>query len=601
MPTAADLIAKLELIAKMMDVLGEDPFRASAHSRAARTLGDFPGDLGQLAADRGALLAIEGIGPKMADKIQEYFATGEMAEFTELRSRVPDGLLDLFEVPGLGPKTIRTLWLEGGVTDKASLKRIIDDGSILKLPRMGAKSVEKLKSSIAFTETAAQRLSLGLVLPLAEAIVKRLGAAPGVGKVSFAGSLRRGKETIGDIDLLACGKSHGAVAEAFCSMPGVTEVLAKGENKCSVRMTIDQHTARWKKKDEDPSAAGFQVDLRIVDASHWGAALLYFTGSKEHNVAIRERALRMGMTLNEYGLFPEDKTTKEPPQSRGIKPVAAATEQDIYKALHMPYVAPEIREDRGEIDLQKAPDLIELGDVKAELHAHTTASDGRLSIVELAEEAKRRGFHTIAVTDHSRSSAIANGLSPERLREHIKAVHAARREVHGIHILAGSEVDILQDGSLDYDDELLAELDIVVASPHVALSQEPAVATARLLKAIRHPLVHILGHPCGRLINRRAGLSPDIGELAAAAKEHGVALEINAHWMRLDLRDIHVRAVVEAGCNVAINCDVHEREDYDNLRYGVLTARRGWVAPGSCVNTWSRERLDAWRLGKRKR
>jgi DNA polymerase (family 10) len=351
-----------------------------------------------------------------------------------------------------------------------------------------------------------------------------------------------------------------------------------------------------------------QVDLRVLDDSCWGAALMYFTGSKEHNVKLRERALKMGLTLNEYGLFPEDGEA-EPPQKRGVKPVAGKTEEEVYHKLGLEFVPPEMREDRGELDVHArgakggkgagSVALIDIADIKAELHAHTTASDGRLSILELAIEAKRRGFHTIAVTDHSKSSVIANGLQPDRLRKHIKAIHAAREEIKGITILAGSEVDILADGSLDYDDDLLAELDVVVASPHTALSQDSATATKRLLKAIRHPMVHILGHPTGRLINKRAGLSPDMRELIAAAKEHNVALEINAHWMRLDLRDTHVRAAVEGGALIAIDCDVHEIEDYDNLRYGVMTGRRGWLSADACINTWPAAKLHKWLKAKR--
>jgi DNA polymerase (family 10) len=336
----------------------------------------------------------------------------------------------------------------------------------------------------------------------------------------------------------------------------------------------------------------------VLPPASYGAALMYFTGSKDHNVALRERALKMGMTLNEYGLFPEDKE-KTPPHARGVRPVAAKTEADIYQALKLPYLPPEVRESRGELELKETPGLIELSDIKAELHAHTTASDGSMSIVDLARRAKARGFHTIAVTDHSQSSSIANGLKPDRLRKHVEAIRRAGEEVEGITILAGSEVDVLADGALDYKDEVLELLDVVIASPHASLSQEPAIATKRLLKAVRHPLVHILGHPTGRLINKRPGLSPDMAEIIAAAKEHGVALEINAHWMRLDLRDVHVRAAIEAGCAIAIDCDVHAPEDFENLRYGVVTARRGWVTPGSCVNAWTAKRLHAWLKSKR--
>jgi DNA polymerase (family 10) len=420
---------------------------------------------------------------------------------------------------------------------------------------------------------------------------------PGVKQIAFAGSLRRGKETIGDLDIIVATDDPAPVSEAFRTMPEVEQVLAAGPTKSSVRVNVGAASGRRKQS----AVLGCQSDLRVVAPQSWGAALMYFTGSKEHNVALRERALKRGLTLNEYGLFPDDKKDT-PPQTRGVKPVAGATEEEIYKALGMPYIPPEIREHHGEIALDRTPRLVELGDIKAELHAHTTASDGRLSITELAMLAKLRGFHTIAVTDHSKSSPIAGGLSPDRLRQHITAVREANEQARasgwGVTILAGSEVDILADGRLDYDDDLLAQLDIVVASPHAALSQDPAVATARLLKAIRHPSVNILAHPTGRLVNKRAGLSLAMNELVAAAKEHAVALEINAHWLRLDLRDVHVRAAVDADCVIAIDCDVHEPADFDNLRYGVLTARRGWLTPGACINSWPAEKLHGWLKAK---
>jgi DNA polymerase (family 10) len=594
---------KLELMAAMLDLLGEDSFRASAHSRAARQIGDSPEDLEHVS--REALLKMPGIGAKMADKIIELRTTGSIKELDELASRVPAGLLELLKVPGLGPKTVRLFWTDAGVTDAASLQRIIDDGSILKLPRMGEKKVQQIKESLAFAARAGadQRAWIGIAQPLAMSIVKAVGAIPGVERVQYAGSLRRGKETIGDIDVLASlkdGVDAQNVAEAFRALPGVTRVLAAGANKSSVMVSTQTDMGRWKSEDSGGGPSDIQVDLRIVPRESFGAALMYFTGSKEHNVAMRQRALARGLTLNEYGLFPEDKEDS-PPQSRGIKPVASAREEDVFEALGLPYVPPEIRESHGELDLSQTPRLVELSDIKAELHAHTTASDGTLSIEQLARAAHARGFHTIAVTDHSKSSAIAGGLSPERLRAHIVAVREAEKKLQDsgvdIRILAGSEVDILVDGSLDYDDDLLAALDIVVASPHASTRQDPGPATARLLRAIRHPLVHIIGHPTARLINRRPGMEPVIAELVAAAREHNTALEINAHWLRLDLRDVHVRAA--AGCLIAIDCDVHAPEDFDNLRYGVLTARRGWLTADRCVNTWTRPELEKWLTSKR--
>ena len=623
------LAERFALIGKLIELLGEDQFRANAHAKAARIVGDMAEDLGAMvdAAGPGAkkkLTEIDGIGARTADKIIEFVTTGKIAELDELAARVPAGLVPLLDVPGLGPKTVSMLWNRGGVKDIADLKRIIADGSILQLPRMGAKGVEKIKASIALIEQGRDRLPLGLARPIADRIVELLRGVEGVTRVEAAGSLRRGKETIGDIDVLIAADSAAAAkraGESFREMAGVTTVLAAGPSRSSVRMAIAPEVGRFEREGSEGDAykgPSIQVDLRVIDAESWGAALMYFTGSKEHNVRLREDALKLGLTLNEYGLFPED-GEETPPQTRGVRPVAAATEAEVYAALGLALIPPEMREDRGEIDAfssaarpgRKAREgedrgsafdasrLVSVESIRSELHAHTTASDGVLSIVELAERAKARGFHSVAVTDHSRSSAIAGGLSPDRLRKHIDDIREAQQRVNGVRILAGSEVDILADGTLDYEDELLARLDVVVASPHTALSQEASAATSRLLKAITHPLVHILGHPTGRLLNRRAGLSPDMPTLVAAAVESRTAMEINSHWLRLDLRDSHVRLCADHGALIAIDCDTHSPEDMDNLRFGVATARRGWTLAKNVVNTWDAAALNRWLTSKR--
>ncbi len=616
---------RLTRIARLQDLLGEDRFKAISHDRAARAVEGLAFDIATVAGDPAKLRAIEGIGPKIADKIAEFSRTGRMTELDELEAKVPAGVIALLNVQGLGPKTAAVLWKEGGVTDIASLRRIIADGSILGLPRMGAKSVLKLKESLDLAEQGQMRLPLGLAVPVAERFVAAMLAVKGVEKAEFAGSLRRGRDTIGDIDVLVATGDGAAAARAsvvFRTLPGVAQIITAGDNRSSVRARISADAGRFKIEGEVGEAEvgpTVQVDLRVVPVASWGAALMYFTGSKEFNIRLRERALRMGLTLNEYGLFPDD-DDKTPPQQRGIEAVAGEREEEVFSVLKLAFVPPEMREDRGEIDraekafalasagkkaTRNAPTLgagsglITLADIKAELHAHTTASDGRMSIEELVVQAKSRGFHTIAVTDHSRSSAIAGGLSPERLREHAAAVRAARKMFKGMQILAGSEVDILADGSLDYDDETLALLDIVVASPHAALSQEPEAATKRLVRVIESGKVNILGHPTGRRLNQRAGLSPDMARVIDAAKANDVALEINSHWLRLDLRDVHVRAAVDAGCLIAIDCDVHREADFDNLRYGVATARRGWLPAELCVNTWSAEKLAEW-LGRQR-
>lgn len=582
MSTNAELARIFEQMAKVLDLTGANVFRVNAHTKVARILESMTTDVAELADDPAKLTAIDGIGDGSAKKIIEYVKTGRVKEHDELVKQIPLGLLKVMEVPGLGPKTVKLLWENAGVTDIPALKAAIEAGKLDGLPRMGAKTITNIKESLEFAAHAAERMRLGEALPVAEQIVEHLRTIKGVKQVEYAGSLRRGKETIGDIDILVSATNQAAVSKAFQAMPGVKKVLAAGETRSSVRLE-----------------QGVQVDLRVLDDSSFGAALLYFTGSKEHNVALRERAIKRGYRLNEYGLFPDDGTDDDRPlQDRGVKPVAARTEQGIYKTLDLLWIPPTLREDRGELTT-KLPKLIVIDDIVAELHAHTTASDGLLSIEQLAEIAKARGFHTIAVTDHSKSSVQANGLSPDRLKAHIEEVREAASRVKGITILAGSEVDILTDGRLDYEDDLLAQLDIVVASPHVALKQEPKLATKRLVRAISHPLVHILGHPTGRIINRREGLSPDINALIEAAVEHDTAMEINAHWLRLDLRDTHVKAAVDGGALIAINTDAHIEADFDNLRYGILTAQRGWLTAERCVNAWPKAKLHKWLKAKR--
>lgn len=584
-------------MSQMIELLGGDRFRVNAHAKAARVLKDTTADIEALASDGDtkALIALEGIGKGTASKLIELAQHGNMSEYDELRDQIPKGLMEVLEIPGLGPKTVKLMWDEKNVESIEDLLKIIEDGSILELPRMGQKTVDNIKESIEFMAQSGGRLHIGIAQGVADRFVEMMSAVKGVKQCAFAGSLRRGKETIGDIDILLATSDPEAAREAFTNAKGVIKVLANGEKKSSIRVAIEDESSRWGAEDN----TAVQVDLRIVDESAWGAALMYFTGSKEHNVRLRERAIKQGMTLNEYGLFKDDGSEKTPPQERGEKPLACKTEEAIYEKLGVPYYPPTIREDRGELDLEETPDLIRVEDIRAELHSHTTASDGKMSIEESAGIAKDRGFHTLAITDHSQSSAVAGGLDPERLRKHIEAIKEADERTEGISILAGSEVDILVDGTLDYDDDLLAELDVVVASPHAGLRAKPKQATKRLLKAIEHPLVHIIGHPTGRLIERRPGLEPDMNEIFAAAVEHDVALEINSHWMRLDLRDTHVRAAVEAGCKIAIDCDVHYAGDYGNIRFGVLTGQRGWLTKERCINTWSKQKLHKWLRSKR--
>ncbi len=584
MSANSEIAEIFDRMAKMLELTGANRFRVNAHAKAARVIREQTTDVTTL--DKKELTKLDGIGDGTADKILEFAANGDIDEHDELTSKVPEGVLEILELPGVGPKTAKLMWEEKGITDIAGLMRAIADDALLDLKGLGKKSVEKIERAIEFQAKDQGRTPIGRAMPLAERLVEAMRGVTGVERVAYAGSLRRGQETIGDIDILCVAKDRESAREAFTSMPGVNEVLASGETKSSVRI--------------EQGSRLIQADLRLVEEDHWGAALMYFTGSKDHNVRLREIAIKKGLTLNEYGLFEDDGTHDTPPQSRGVHPVASMTESSIFEALDRAFVVPELRQDLGETqEGWEAPDLIELDDIKAELHAHTRASDGSMTIEELAQRAKGRGFHTICVTDHSKSSTIANGLDEDRLRAHIDAVREANQNMKGITILAGSEVDILSDGSLDYDDDLLAALDIVVASPHAALTQGPKEANARLLRAIEHSLVHIIGHPSGRLIASREGFELDINTLGAAAKEHAVALEVNANPKRLDLRDSHVRAALAQGAMIAIDCDVHRPNHYDFLRYGVLTARRGGLTKERCVNAWSQAELGAWLTSKR--
>ena len=579
MSSNEDIGSIFEEMATLLELTGANGFRVNAHTKVARVVEGLSSDLAEAARGEKALTElqkIDGIGKSSAEKIVAFVATGTVPELEDLRSEVPHGLRTVMQVPGLGPKTVRRFWQEASVESLTDLEAALDDGRLEALPRMGRKTLDNIRASIDFMKSAGDRRRLGDAMPLAERVVAVMEAVPGMRRVAWAGSLRRGQETIGDVDILVSTDDPEAASTAFREQPGVSRVLVAGETKSSVRLE-----------------EGIQVDLRVVPEEVWGATLMYFTGSKDHNVALRERAIARGLRLNEYGLFPEDDEAT-PPQQRGIAPVAASTEAEIYEALELPWIPPELRVDRDEFDRPIPGDLVTVEAIRAELHSHTTASDGKLSIDELAAAAMAGGREILAITDHSRSSAQANGLDVDRLRRHADAIREADARIDGIRLLAGSEVDIHADGSLDYEDDILAMLDVVVASPHASLRQEPAVATARLCAAARHPLVSIIGHPTGRIIGSRKGLEPDIEAVIAAAIEGGTALEINSNPLRLDLRDIHVRAAVEAGCLISINTDAHRAEHLEFIRYGVLTGRRGRLEAEGCINTWAPDRLLAW-------
>ncbi|MEM8738458.1 MAG: DNA polymerase/3'-5' exonuclease PolX [Planctomycetota bacterium] len=577
----ATLAAVFQQMADLTELTGGNRFKVNAFAKAGRVLEDLTRDVAEI--DPALLPKVEGIGQGTADRIAEFLETGEIADHQALLADVPAGLLGVMDVPGLGPKTVAVLWREAGVESKDDLEAKLETGELESLKGFGKKKIENLKKNLRFAASAGDRKRIGQAYALAAVFVEDLGGLPGVERVEYAGSLRRGKETIGDLDVLvSCAGDEAekqSIFEAFVGHPAVQEVLMRGGTKASVR-TVEE-------------AGGMQVDLRVVEPASFGAAWMYFTGSKAHNVKMRERALAQGCSLNEYAL------------SKDGEPVAGATEREVFAALGLTWVPAELREDRGELALAEAdtlPALLELADIRAELHSHTTASDGRWSIEENARGAAARGFHTVAITDHSKGQAQANGLSVERLLRHIEAVRAvAERLGDTVTVLAGSEVDILANGELDYPDEVLAQLDLVVASPHAALTQDSAKATKRLVKAIENPYVTILGHPTGRLVNKREGLSPDMAAVFEAAQARGIALEINASPYRLDLRDTHARTwIQEYGGKLAINTDAHSEEHLDNLRFGVLTARRAGATKDDVVNCGSQLALMKWIKSTRK-
>ena len=559
-------------MADILQILDANRFRIIAMQKAARIVKEMTADVSTLSLKD--LVAIDGIGKGTAEKIVEFCETGQIVEHKELLKEIPKGLPDLLDVPTLGAKTVALLWKEADVVSMKSLEKALKKPERLTaIKGLGKKKIETIAKNLAFAEQATKRHTIARAHLKAVYFIAQLRQLKEVKKAAYAGSLRRGKETIGDIDILvAADEKHAKViTERFTSLEPVAEVLVSGKTKTSVR-----------------TKAGIQIDLRIISPESYGAALLYFTGSKEHNVRLRERAISMGMTLSEYALADKESG----------KVVASLTEEQIYQALELDFIPPELREDRGEVDAaakHQLPRLVTDRDIHAELHAHTHASDGLLSIRELAGLAYDRGFHTIAITDHSKSQIQAHGLDERRLEQHILDIHAVRDEMTGkINVLAGAEVDILADGKLDYPDSLLKHLDIVVASPHSALSQSGKAATDRIIKAINNPYVHIIGHPTGRLINRREGMLPDMHEIIKAAAARGIALEINANHHRLDLRDTHARAAIEAGCLLAINTDAHRPNDFSELQYGLLTARRAWAEPKHIVNCFTEKKLLKW-------
>lgn len=565
----ADLVRAFERIADLLEIDGADGFRINSYRRAARSLKDAGEDAAVLSKD-GRLQELPGVGKGTAQRIQQFLDTGHIDVLDELEAKFPPGLPALLDIPGMGPKKVALVHSELGVKNLNDLKKAIATGAMEKLPGLGETSVQKIADGIAFLEKSGDRTPLGIALPIAEMFVERVRALRGVKQAEVAGSLRRGVETIGDIDIVCEAADGEKIIKQFVAFEGVKRVLASGGTKGSVTVELE-------------AGRELQIDLRVVASDSYGAALQYFTGSKEHNVRLRERAISKKWRLNEYGLFD------------GEKPIAGKREADIYKKLGLPCFPPELREDRGEFDpsispLTKGgprgvvPELVTVEDIRGDLHMHTVASDGRCTIEEMVAAAKARGYDYIAICDHSKSSAIANGLSIERMKAHIEAIRKVAAKTKGIAILVGCECDILPDGSMDYPDEILAECDWVVASIHSAQGSTKHDPTERTLAAIANPYVSAIGHPTGRLLNKRAPMELDMAAVVEAAAGNGTILEVNSSWQRLDLKDIHVRMALAAGVTLTINTDAHHTEQLGQMRFGVITARRGGATKKDIVN-----------------
>lgn len=562
-------------VADILDLQGV-AFKPNAYRRAARSIESLEVDISQLAAE-GKLEEIPGVGKSVAKKIEEILRTGELQFLKKLRAQIPEGLLGLLSVPDVGPKTAMALYKELGIANLDQLKQAALDHRVRTLKGFGEKTEERIVQGLRTLESKGGRILLGDALPVATAYIEYLKLSGSLDLASVAGSLRRGKETVGDIDILVGDDEPSSVMEAFVSYPDVKEILMKGPTKSSIVLKNN-----------------LQVDIRAVETASFGAALQYFTGSKEHNVAMRKIGLDMGLKLNEYGVFERDSE----------KRVAGETEEEVYKALGLPFIPPEIRENDGEIEAARKgtlPRLLEPRHVRGDVHVHTNWTDGANSIKDIVSTAVSMGYEYVAITDHSQSLKITNGLTPDRLRKQVDAVRKVEEEFRGkIKVLAGNEVDIRADGSLDYASSVLKDLDIVIASVHSRFKMEREEMTRRVVKAIESGFVDILGHPTGRIIGQRLPYELDMAGVLEAAKDAGVSMELNSFPERLDLSDAHCRLAKDSKVKVAIGTDAHSKEQMGFIKFGIITARRGWLGDSDVVNTLSAKDLMSM-LRRRKR
>ena len=554
--------------ADLLEIDGQDSFRIRSYRRAAEAIDALPQQVRDLIQEPKKLLEVPGIGKGMLANLQELFATGKIGVHAEMLAKYKPSMLDLLKLQGLGPKTIALIWSAYQVADVDGVEKLAKEGKIRILPRMGEKHEQKLLKAIESYRKVTGRFLISVAAETAESLAGHLKKIAGIEKVTPAGSLRRGRETVGDLDVLVTGKaceteeSRQTVMDHILLFPGLTDVIARGDNKISFHLRNHM-----------------QVDVRLLAAESFGAALQYFTGSKTHNIALRQRALKMGYTLNEYGLA----------RLEDEKRVASKTEEDIYAKLKLDYIPPELRESLGEIEAAEKhslPELITVADLQGDVHMHTLETDGKNTIEEMAEAGRARGYKYIAITDHSKNLAMANGLDDKRAVEHIARIRAVDKKMAGkIRVLAGIEVDILRDGILDLSDSVLVQMDLVIASVHSHFDLKPEEMTDRLLKAIDNKNVSILGHPTGRQLLRRDAYAFDMEALLDAAAKRNLAMELNSYPERLDLNDLHLRMAKERGVKIVINTDSHHTSHMEKIKYGILQARRAWLTKADVLNT----------------
>ncbi len=570
-----DIARIFDDIADVLELKDENPFRIRSYRRAARVIHDMPEDAKTLVAE-GRITEVRGIGKGLAEKIEDIIKTGTTEFYEEIRKDAFYHLADLLNIPGIGPKLAVKLNREIGVETVDDLEEAAVKGKLNSLEGMGEKIEEKILKGIEQYRRSTGRFTIADAITYAEAIMKTLKAIKGVSRIDIAGSLRRMRETTGDVDILVISKSAGLIMDAFTSLDSVADVLAKGDTKSSVLLR-----------------SGIQVDLRILPQASYGSALHYFTGSKDHNVVMRDRGKRMGLKVSEYGVF----------DTKSEKRIAGKTEKEVFRAVGLPFIPPELRENSGEFeaaDRGTLPHLIELDDIRGDLQMHTKATDGANTVEEMARYAKGLGYEYIAITDHSKAVRVAGGLDDKELAAHIKAIRKANDKMDGIEILSGVEVDILKDGRLDISDEVLSECDVVLAAVHSGFTMPRDEMTERIKRGIGNPLVNILAHPTGRIINEREPYEIDIEEIIREAKTQHVALELNSYPNRLDLKDVHCRAAKDAGVKISTNTDSHADLQLRNMRYGIATARRGWLEPDDVINTYSLAGLKKFLAGRRR-